>query len=474
VRQFIRLLKLLEPQIKRHDQDELRWPAILVANVIKVTYPRLANALLNDIDFWGDTQQLTMLDPSDEKDQLTAEVTKHVEKVDLSQNAKLSPAERAEIVRALMPLCSNISMWFGDGAEVQSYQMNIAEAPHAVTRKEFKEFCAAWEIESSAKGAKAWIASHAIKVERQSIEVYRELLDSVLDCYLTKLGQRENVQLEEERQPILKQAQALSAMLECLVFELGQLDTPDKKLRPEELEILFEAVARNLQSSALATDNFCQRNEELLMQIIRRWQGDVSPLVDAILPYGHWGSRRYDGPNAQALHRRLSAAILPRLAAQVIGGLRESGYVHRIWTQSKEMLQIRCLFLAHDGPLWKDARKELLEAVKAVGSNRIVQENVYELLHWFYYGLTEKAGTGDAASLKKLFEDKELLDGLWAAATAKTLSPHATITLNNFVLSLKAVGISLTIPAWWDAAIKQIALPKVVNQPPENETNQPA
>ena len=34
VRQFIRLLKLLGPQRKRQDDDELRWPAILAATVI--------------------------------------------------------------------------------------------------------------------------------------------------------------------------------------------------------------------------------------------------------------------------------------------------------------------------------------------------------------------------------------------------------------------------------------------------------
>jgi len=92
---------------------------------------------------------------------------------------------------------------------------------------------------------------------------------------------------------------------------------------------LFEAIARNLRSQSLALDEFCKRNEELLMQIITRWQGDVTPLVDAILPYGHWGSGRYDGPHALALHKRLSAAILPRLAAQVIGGFQESGYLGR-------------------------------------------------------------------------------------------------------------------------------------------------
>ena len=98
VRQFIRLLKLLGPQIKRHDKDELRWPAILAANVIKVCHPRLAHALLNDIEFWRGIEGVTIMDRSEEQVKLTEEVKKQVETVDASQNTNLSPAEKASLV----------------------------------------------------------------------------------------------------------------------------------------------------------------------------------------------------------------------------------------------------------------------------------------------------------------------------------------------------------------------------------------
>ena len=458
VRQFIRLLKLLGPQIKRHDDDELRWSAILAANVIKVIYPRLAHALLNDIEFWRGIEGVAIMDRGEEKEKLTGEVEKQVKAVDVSLNTKLDDAEKAEIVRAMLPLCSNSSLWFGGGAEVQVYQMNIAESPHAVTGKEFKEFCVAWDRETSAKNAKAWITSHANHVERLPIEVYRELLSTALDRYLKTVRQPDNVLLAEERLPILTRTQALISMIECLVLELGQIDQADKLLGPAEIELIFESFAANLRSYSGKTDDFCTRNEKLLNEIITRWQGDVSPLVDAILPYGHWGSRRFDGPNAFALHQRLSAAILPRLAAQMIAGFRQPNFVQRIWTHDKGTAQIRCVFLAHDGPLWKDARKELLAAIQNAGSNQTIQVNVYDLLYWFDHGFSERAGTGDAENLKKLFQDKELLDGLWAAATARTLSPYATIKLNNFVLNLKKISISVNLPPWWEEAFKQTGI----------------
>ena len=371
-----------------------------------------------------------------------------------------------------MPLCSNISLWFGGGAEVQVYQMNIAEAPHAVTGKEFDEFCAAWDREPLAKNAEAWITSHANLVERLPIEVYRELLSSALDRYLKILRQPDNVLLAEERSPILKQAQMLISILECLVLELGQLNKPEKMIGSEEIEMIFEAFATNLRSYSLTTDEFCSRNEKLLNQIIEYWQGDVSPLVNAVVPYGYWGSRRYDGVHATALHERLSRMVKPKLAVQVIAGFLQPNYVQRIWTQDKGTSQIRCVFLAHDGPLWKDARKELLAAIQNAANNQTIQDNVYELLRWFEHGFGERAGSGDAESLKTLFQDKELLNALWAAATARPLSPYSTIRLNNFVITLKKLGIAVNLPTWWEAAIKQIPTPQTPNQTSGKETDQ--
>ncbi|MHB8520352.1 MAG: hypothetical protein ACYDH9_06305 [Limisphaerales bacterium] len=181
----------------------------------------------------------------------------------------------------------------------------------------------------------------------------------------------------------------------------------------------------------------------------------MTPLIAVILPYGHWGSGRFDGPNASALHQRLSKAVLRKLAAQVIGGLRQVGYGQRIWAQDRDSFQMRCLFFAHDGPLWKEARKELLVALQEAATNQAVQENAYELLQWFEHILGERGETGGASSLKKVLLEKQLLDALWSAATARPLSPYTTAGLNQFVLRLQAMGASVELPAWWDDAVKR-------------------
>ena len=142
-------------------------------------------------------------------------------------------------------------------------------------------------------------------------------------------------------------------------------------------------------------------------------------------------------------------------------------FVNRVWTQDAGALQLRCILLAHDGPLWIGARKELLAVLKEAGTNQIVQENAYELLHWFGYLLKEQSGTGDTDNLKKLLQEKECLDAIWNSATAKTLSPHATIRLNNLVVSLKKMDVNVDLPPWWETDAKSYS--KTANSRGSNE-----
>src|SRR5205085_12256774 len=52
VRQFVRLLALLRPQIERHLDRELHWAILLAANVAKIRFPQAAAELLADEAFW--------------------------------------------------------------------------------------------------------------------------------------------------------------------------------------------------------------------------------------------------------------------------------------------------------------------------------------------------------------------------------------------------------------------------------------
>jgi hypothetical protein len=458
VRQFIRLLSLLKPQIQRHNETELRWPVILAANVLKIRQVRLAQVLLNDQTFWGKIGFIPLMAKNNAEAELDKALAEHLDNCAVKQNLTLASSEREQILAAMKYFSSNTNVWFGSGAEALVYQMNLAESPHAVTWKEFDEFFIQWELGQTQMCAIEWIANHSRKVERSKMDVYRELLGASLERYSKVLQESDTAYIDAEKATLSKKAHTLISMVECLTLELGQIGQPEKQISDDLVETLFDKFTNILKSNNPTWAEFYQKNEAILINLIKRWGGDVSHLVDVISPYGYFGSR-FDGPQVQALHQRLKEAILPKYVAQIIDGFRHSDYLKRVWEHEKIALQLRCILRASDGPLWGAARKELFAVFQEAGDNQIVQENVYSLLLWFDHILREEQMTGDTESVKKLLQNNELLVPTWNAATAKPLSSYSTIRLNRLVENLKKLDVNVNLPTWWDGNIKSFALP---------------
>jgi hypothetical protein len=81
IRQFVRLLRLLTPQIERHRPDEIRWPILLAANVTKVRFPRIAPQILGNDKFWHLMYQSTAMPEDDRQDNRKKIVDEEVEKL---------------------------------------------------------------------------------------------------------------------------------------------------------------------------------------------------------------------------------------------------------------------------------------------------------------------------------------------------------------------------------------------------------
>jgi hypothetical protein len=368
-------------------------------------------------------------------------------------------------------LCSKLPIWFGGGAEALAYQIDIAEAPHAVTWKEFELFTAAWRQNQTANTAQAWMAQQSAKVERSELEVYREVFAAALQRYAEALRQADNVHAETEQAALVRRAESLIALLECLALGLGRLDRPDKQFDPGQLEKLFETLASFSDSHSPIHSNFAPRNEDLLLRFVQQWSPDVSPLVTALHAYDHFPDRYFQGDAAKALQQKLCAIVLPKFARQVIARLREPDISPTLFGQETDTHAIRRMVLDPDGPLWRQLRGEALAVFREATTNRAVQENAYELIHLFDFKLSEWHQTQEVASIQKLISQKDILDGIWAAATATRLTPNATARLSRFVKNLKASGGTVQLPAWWDENIKALAVspPPPPAEPPHQE-----
>jgi hypothetical protein len=105
IRQFIRILALLKPQIDRHHSWELQWPIILSANVFKVRFPQIAQTTLRDDQFWENIYQATLF--SEKKEE---ETTKAID--DFVKGLEDSSINK-ELRSCLESISSRVDAWTG-------------------------------------------------------------------------------------------------------------------------------------------------------------------------------------------------------------------------------------------------------------------------------------------------------------------------------------------------------------------------
>lgn len=314
VRQFVRLLALLRPQIERHYEYELNWPIILAANVLKVRHPRIAYGLLNDTDFWQRIERTSLIAKDQEEErQVANEINTHIDHVTSQANLQLTPIQRDEIKAALTRLYGQLNRWALQSSNYLTEQMEIAEAPHAVTWKEYDNFFKAWEAKPSKTTVQNWITKHAIQVERSELRVYTELFDATIVTYAKSLREADDKFVDTDKTPFERKAEALLALTECLLFDFGDLKKTKKKIGLKQLQQLSETVASLSATTSPFHIKLWPRTEKLLIRLIEQWTGDVSMLMTVIHPTDLFHFTHYEGPSVQALHKNSEHYSCPNL-----------------------------------------------------------------------------------------------------------------------------------------------------------------
>jgi hypothetical protein len=241
------------------------------------------------------------------------------------------------------------------------------------------------------------------------------------------------------------------------------LEEGKKQLGTKELERLFETFASFAGATSPVHSKLWPRNEQLLLQLIENWTGDVTPLMTAIHPYDSLGFTHYEGASVRALHQKLCAVVLPKFARQLMGGFGQIGFVDHLIRDQSETYNTRCMLFSSTSPLWKELRVETIRILNDAATSRVVQENAYELLQWFDYQLREHRGSIETENVKTFLSDKEVSEAIWAAGTATPLSSRAVARIQRIPEELSKLGIAVEPPAWWATALRELS--SAVRQP---------
>jgi hypothetical protein len=318
--------------------------------------------------------------------------------------------------------------------------------------KEFDGFVEQWEKDQTVTCVQNWIVSHSRSVERSWLEVYVDLLSMALPHYDERVRRADSARFEGEQSKLVSQAASLLALLQCLTFDLGELHKAQKQIGGRELERLFQTIAAMVDSKSPVHAQFQPENEAFLVRIAHDWQPDMTPLVRQLHAFDYSFARYFQGPVSRALRDQLCSVVLPRFGKQIIGRFREPGFGISVFSEEKETHEVRRMLLDVNSALWKELRSDALAVFAEASSSLAIQENAYELLHLTDYKLHEQGNAEEQSQIMALVSDKEIVDALWAAATATQLSPNATWGLHRFA---KKIG-KLKLPPWWEDNLRAI------------------
>ena len=452
VRQFIRLLALLMPQIERHHPYELNWPIIIAADILKIRHPRIAHELLNAPTLWGNIRISGLTSRGLEgEEKLNAAVSEHIHRA--CANVGLTPeqlGDQKEIKDLLKSICSHLSLFSDSDMKDVTYQVNVAEAPAAVTLKEFDAFMRVWETKQLTDTINTWIGHHACKVERSELDVYRELLNVAIRRYAQVLQEADAVFAESDKPDLIRQAALLLALLKSLVFDLGQIKETTSHIGAAELELLVEKWRYFAGETLAVHADFWPRNEEFILDLFAQWSPDAMPLIRILTPYAGMHPQYFNTQARRELYNKLCAVALPKFARQVLANFRETGFIERLRVGAEDTFEANGMIWDADGRLWGQLRLEIFQVLSEAPRNRVIQANAYELLHWFVLMREGHVPVpGNQNHVERLLSDQAVFDAVWNAAIATPLAPRAVYHLGELLEILKPLGIKCNPPLWW-------------------------
>ncbi|MEI6646851.1 MAG: P-loop NTPase fold protein [bacterium] len=457
IKQYIRLLALLETQLARHDAEELNWPVILLANVLKISFPQLAQDVISDLSFWNeiDTAVMIHVGHSSDPDPIPPIIQKRLDKCVKISNIPIAAAELGRLKSLLERLvkcnCSTL-----DTANTFHYFLHIAENPASMTHREYRDFFNAWEKTKDQATIAKRIVDHAALFSFKDESVFSSLLNRTINYRDHLLERTVNTPSTQEMKPLLDHVQVSFVLLGQLVFEVGGVSSATKLLTEEHLALLFESFFRySVWRNTKEYRTLRKAEEDFLKRLVKEWNGDVFKIMKALQPLSQ--SRvAFASDRDKALRKELAKPILSRYSLQICEYFHQQGFVSSLAPNDASNNEINQILLDPDGPFWRTNSVAVYSMLKCAKNELSVQLNIFDLFHHFKGVLKSYSGHGPAHAVEKLLSKKRMSLALWKAATVSPLNNRFVGEMRDFPVIVQGFGVTLPIPVWWKNALESL------------------
>lgn len=420
LKSLIRSLAALEPQLTRHDPDELNWVDVWLAQMLRLESYRFFERLLKDESLENETGpfHLAVRRRSRNKNNKGDEV-------DENENVRLlmkevgidNPALVARLIQLIVATRSRASIRF-------RYMCELAVRPHAVTWKEFRLFRATWDMGRRPVVLTDWISQHAKTRAVSPEDVEDELFEAILgkrgELLIAASGSKSIDELESQ----LRQAGALLEMMEQLLLDLGKLTAP--RFRKEYGQFAHWIGFRKNPADQLQRE----REEGLLLRLLSSASDELSAeILEVVLP-DSWDFDMGDGTldMRKALREKCEAIVAPKAAKEALGFMVRDGAIRSLTEQGRFPAVKYCLFNPLS-PIWKTKlRDELLGLIGKGRDNQVILTNVRDLLDLIISGLDRGIDSIGTREISALLSDEEFVRILWETVTSRGIQYRMQIT----------------------------------------------
>ncbi|MBI4027294.1 MAG: hypothetical protein HY360_20075 [Verrucomicrobia bacterium] len=440
LRQYVRHLALLQPQIIRHHPYELNWPAILAADLLKVEYPKFSFDFFAQAEFW---KEAALAGWSDKKTKQKQEefIAEKVKEIANKVGVKDETITQ-RIIRVTTRICSFSKALTGEDLR---YQTLLAEEPHAVTWKEFDRFLAEWRKQTDAFDIQEWMRKQASSQEHSAKRVFRELFESTCHRRLQSLSEAADGISEQDMAAPLTDAKALLALLRKLTFEIGLRESVQDMIGAEQFDLAVKMVLQYIHfENTPEYREFRKSEQDYLVEFVEVWKAGVQAILKMMR---RWVddpvSDRRSGTSRQ-LRERIIEIIRPRFSQMLLDGFRTANFIHSMMPEDAATEEKRVLFDCHSH-FWTDRRGDAFSLFKEAKDNPVVHENLYQFISMLDFHWKERLDKRGEA----LLQDAEVVSAIWDGAVAARLNPRAFGSLKDFPDRIKKTfNIDLPKTKW--------------------------
>jgi len=409
LKSLIRSLASLQPQVARHDADELNWVDMRLAQMLRhESYP-FFELLLR-----GDTLEEVAGHLYSFKQKVSKQKGKQEENNELKDLLRRAGIEDSAQVERLIHL---VEASRSRSSQHFRYICELADRPHALTWKEFRSIRTKWEAESKPTVLAGLIAQHAVERAVSVDDLDGEMFEAILGArrkLLEEAGQSKSVL---EHKGCADQAQKLLTMIEQFLGGLGNLDA-------QQFGKLYGQVTYWIgfrkNSADLALRN---QEEDLLLKLLSGASEELSTqLLEIFIP--SFDLDLGDGALQvkEALRKKCMAIVAPKAAKEAISFLTRDGGIQSLTERGRFAGLKYCLFKS-DSPVWKtDFRDELIGLIRKGREDSVIYSNATDLFDLMIRALRRGVdSTINVSDVVALLSNEAFIKALWNTVTSRAI-----------------------------------------------------